>query len=169
MTYNVDWSRVKGYQPENGFNPMMWQEADPRHLGMFEFAQYFDVEAIDDNGDTVTRRQCFKMTAVSSSITSAMLVIGMNRITPQNIDEFFARCTTYYNIVGDPLRKVNPTTDEYEDYRWTYSDLQDHIGLSSNASTMNKTEFRRHMASIQEDRAVRATREARRNAEASNA
>ena len=140
MTYNIDWSKVE----DRG--TAVWHDADPNTGGFFEFTRY-----IDRDGERVFQ----VMNAITNSICTTMMVIGMNEVNERNIDEFYTRCMMYYNACGDPLRRRTPVgvdEDRFEmhDYRWTYTDLVAHLGLHTNASILTMAAFKRHLMDIVE-------------------
>lgn len=76
---------------------------------------------------------------VTNALIWATLGVGMNRITEDNAEKFASRLAALQAVHGADLK-----TDTGPIYI-TSRDVEDHIGLSTNASNMNDAQFARKL------------------------
>tara|TARA_B100000768_G_scaffold164044_1_gene165706 strand:+ start:445 stop:831 length:387 start_codon:yes stop_codon:yes gene_type:complete len=104
----------------------------------------WDLTAVKDH-----RAVCFKdhyednikgdMKSGSYQLIELTMIVGINKITEANHDEFFTRLTMYENVRGLSLWT---TDDDGKRHSVLTADLvKDHIGLRTNASPKTKVQF----------------------------
>lgn len=78
-----------------------------------------------------------------TALVHSFLVIGINKVTKDNIDELYERLQRYENIFGPLLMTANkkPVTIRK-------SDLRKWIGLSTNIAPLPDAKFDRHIRKI---------------------
>lgn len=82
----------------------------------------------------------------------ATIPIGVNRITEENAEEVFRRLSIWEQTTG-PMRSQRNEDDTYEDVYFTPEEVKRRIGLSTNASTRTKAEFKKTCFKVLEERA----------------
>jgi len=75
------------------------------------------------------------MCAVTESLIYATMFIGINEITKKNYLQFFARIKIYEKVQG-ALRSKG-----MKDIYYTLEEIEQHIGLGTNASTLTNRGF----------------------------
>ena len=83
---------------------------------------------------------------VTNALIWTTMVIGMGRITKENAHEFFARTDTVQQATGQLCYAVDE--GEMNPYMITHADIVRRIGLGTNASSMTKTQFFKHVERI---------------------
>ena len=86
---------------------------------------------------------------VTNALIWTTMVIGMGRISADNVDEFFARVDTAQKATGQ-LCYATDEQGEMSPYMITHADIVRRIGLGTNASSMTKTQFFKHVEKISE-------------------
>ncbi len=71
----------------------------------------------------------------------ATMYIGMDKITPDNASEFYARLTVYNDVIGNIWNMTKGKDDKLHAFFPTFDQLKLWIGLKTNASTMTKACF----------------------------
>jgi hypothetical protein len=84
---------------------------------------------------------------VTNALIWASMSVGIREITEENLPEYYARIHTWESLKGAFLRHRNPVTKQTEDRPITIDDLRKRIGLWTNASTMNRTEWLKNFTS----------------------
>lgn len=87
--------------------------------------------------------------------------VGMNRITEENVDEFYVRMMMVTQMHGKPLVEWDEAKGKHVDRDVTYAEVRRRIGLTTNASTLTKAQFRKRFVDHFE---MEATRERNRQA-----
>jgi hypothetical protein len=78
------------------------------------------------------------------------MAVGMGEITKQNAPEFFRRVAMIQKIYGPALTYLDPLDDSKNEIFITFEDIENHIGLKTNVSTLSKTEFNKKALEILE-------------------
>lgn len=95
---------------------------------------------------------------ITNALIWTTMVIGMNEITVDNADEFFARVDTVQKATGQLAYQqiIKPDTGEaWVPYFITHEDIVRRVGLHTNASRLTKTKFFQHVERISEYNARR--------------
>lgn len=95
-------------------------------------------ELIDDNNWGVT-----------NALIWTTMIVGLNSITTDNVDEFFARVETVQQATGQLCHAQNEN-GEWNPYMITHADIVRRIGLGTNADRLTKTQFFKHVEKISE-------------------
>jgi len=90
----------------------------------------FDSVFVDTDG------QKKRLNYVTSTLIWATMIIGVSEITKKNVDHFFFRLHAWEKINGSFLLDKNGNQNYIK-----YDDVKQHIGLSTNASTMSNLKF----------------------------
>lgn len=85
--------------------------------------------------------------SVTNALIWTTMIIGMNSITSDNSNEFFARVDTVQQATGELCHVANEK-GEWNPYMITHADIVRRIGLGTNSSTMTKTQFYKHVEKI---------------------
>lgn len=116
----------------------LWETLTEEQIQMpmipFEVRRNFGV----GENDTVKRLSWVTVTLILRTMN-----IGMNEITQKNRDEFAQRLYIYERIAGASLH--NP---DWTPRPLTWADVNRHVGLVTNASTMSRRQFEKHMIDI---------------------
>ena len=86
---------------------------------------------------------------ITNALIWTTMVIGMGRISAENADEFFARVDTVQKATGQLCYAVDEQ-NEMAPYMITHADIVRRIGLGTNASSMTKAQFFKHVEKISE-------------------
>ncbi|WP_193175250.1 hypothetical protein [Oricola nitratireducens] len=78
---------------------------------------------------------------VTEALVSHSVVCGFNEITERNALEISRRIATYERNKSPSLARRNPDTRKIERVYLTFEDVWNHVGLSTNASTISLKEF----------------------------
>ena len=92
-----------------------------------------DPKAPDDRGED-------RLNPVTEVLIFRAMTVGMPVITQANYVEFYLRCRTATEVFGLPLYRHNEG-EGFEKYDVTLDDVEAHIGLSTNASTIKLRDF----------------------------
>lgn len=76
---------------------------------------------------------------ITESIIFATMSVGINHITEDNAHEFFVRSGATSAVYGEPLRGWEDGNLIRRNY--TFEEIKQHIGLSTNASVLSLKEF----------------------------
>jgi len=97
-------------------------------------------------------------------ITNALIWIsmstGIREITEEKIPEIYARIRTWEDIVGPMLHGKDTETGEIVDRHIEVADLVKRIGLTTNASSMTRAEWRKNLGAYFDREANRLKRDA---------
>lgn len=72
---------------------------------------------------------------VTDAVIYMTMLVGINEITDENAEEFFARVSLNEKLFGAALTKGG------KERPLTLEDIRGHIGLRTNAATMTRTQF----------------------------
>lgn len=86
---------------------------------------------------------------VTNALIWTTMIIGMNSITSDNSNEFFARVDTVQKATGELCNAANEN-GEWNPYTITHADIVRRIGLGTNADHLTKTQFFKHVERISE-------------------
>lgn len=91
---------------------------------------------------------------ITNQLFWATMTIGINTITEANAREFAERLAVYEGAFGAFLRKFD---DDFNpvDRPITYADIHRRVGLTTNASTLTVTAFRKRVMTRLEEEAKR--------------
>jgi hypothetical protein len=78
-----------------------------------------------------------RLNPVTQTIVFATMNVGMPRITEKNADVFFARVRLWEKLMGAGTHDAH-----LNEILVSASDVREHIGLFTNASSMTNTQFR---------------------------
>jgi hypothetical protein len=67
--------------------------------------------------------------------------VGIGRITEENAPEFYARLKMWEAIVGDLFQRRNTETGKWEYVGVSFDDVKKRIGLSTNVTTISRSEW----------------------------
>lgn len=84
------------------------------------------------------------MDATTESIIWYTMLIGMPSITEDNAVEFYKRVAFYEKLFGSNVYHIDENNNRVSDYI-TIDDINKHIGLRTNASTITATKYRNHI------------------------
>lgn len=87
------------------------------------------------------------------ALTWATVLIGINEITAENADEFFARVSFHERVLGTFRKRYNET--DMEDFYLTADEVRLGIGLSTNAARLTKSQFIKGVWETHERRTAR--------------
>ena len=82
------------------------------------------------------------------------MTVGMGEITKQNAPEFFRRVAIIQKIYGPALTYRDPLDGSKNEIFITFEDIENHIGLKTNVSTLSKTEFNKKALNMLENDAM---------------
>jgi len=85
-----------------------------------------------------------RLNPVTEALVFATMSVGINRITDKNVYDFYLRSIVAADIYGMPLTFWN--ADERETRNFHLEEIKQHIGLSTNASTLTTNQFMKKMA-----------------------
>ena len=85
---------------------------------------------------------------------------GIREITEENIPEIYARIRTWEDIVGPMLHGKDTETGEIVDRHIEVADLVKRIGLTTNASSKTRAEWRKNLGEHFDQEANRLKRQA---------
>lgn len=80
---------------------------------------------------------------VAEQLAFVTMVIGIPEITAKNAEKFAQRLSLYQRITG-PLIRYGDGTKAYI----TLEDVQQHIGMATNASALSDAKFAKHMVDV---------------------
>lgn len=80
---------------------------------------------------------------VAEQLAFVTMVIGMREITDKNAEKFAQRLSLYQRITG-PLIRFGDGTKAYI----TLEDVEQHIGMATNASALTDAQFAKHMVEV---------------------
>jgi hypothetical protein len=70
------------------------------------------------------------------------MAVGIGEITEDTVEEFYNRSRLYTQFFGGSIRSYNEETEKYESRPFTATEINDHIGLSTNVSYETGNEWR---------------------------
>ena len=76
---------------------------------------------------------------VQYTLNHLTMIVGMNKITEQNWEEFYARCVVLEKLNGAYMRRSMKSG--LKDRPITVEDVKRWIGMQTNASTMTRAQF----------------------------
>lgn len=83
---------------------------------------------------------------ILNPITDALIwhtmAVGIGQITEDTVEEFYNRSRLYTQFFGGFVRSYNEETEKYESRPFTATEINDHIGLSTNVSYESPSEWR---------------------------
>ena len=82
---------------------------------------------------------------VTNALIWVSMSVGLSEITEENLPEYYARLAMWQDLAGDLGHVKDATTGKWKSGRITQSDLRKRIGLSTNASTMTRTQWRKNL------------------------
>lgn len=103
------------------------------------------------------------LSATTEVLLFVTMSIGMHEITRGNCEEFFRRVMLYEEVYR-PLRK-NP---DGEGVYFSFKEIEDHIGLLTNAAPFSKAKFKGVVLEALEQKAKRRVRATERRQQAKN-
>jgi hypothetical protein len=116
----------------------------------FESLIYYKKDGGDD----------FYVRPLAEALIWATMLIGMNRITEGNYEEFFERVATYEHLNGPWLRQTDRRfKNGLKDRHITLADIEKHIGLETNASTVSRRQWNTRVAKNALERSLKAAEE----------
>lgn len=80
-----------------------------------------------------------RLNPVTEAIVFATMAVGINRITEKNVYDFYLRSVVAAEVYGMPLTFW--TADEQETRNFHLSEIKQHIGVSTNASSLTTNQF----------------------------
>jgi hypothetical protein len=89
----------------------------------------------DDVHEEDKERTSHKLNPVTEVLIFATMAVGINEITKENSDEFYARLNFVEKIDGPSLIKNG------EPANISFEDVNSHIGLTTNASEITRSKF----------------------------
>ena len=84
---------------------------------------------------------------ITNALIWTTMIVGLNGITKSNVDEFFARVDTVQKATGELVNRPNEEGN-WQPYLMTHADIVRRIGLGTNADTLTKGEFFKHVKKI---------------------
>lgn len=108
----------------------------------------WDISEVEDFEDLYEEVKGEKeLNMVTSTIIHITVAIGMNRITTENVKNFYIRCKQMEVAYG--MKGFILVTDDWTTRNPTLPELQAHIGLRTNADTITNrkwgSELKRHV------------------------
>lgn len=93
--------------------------------------------------------------SITHALIWATMAIGMNRITKRNAGEFFARVDTLQRATGNLVTIDTAIADESHPDKWvpyliSEEDIFRRVGLGTNADSLTKARFFKHIENISE-------------------
>jgi hypothetical protein len=85
------------------------------------------------------------------AVIFTLMGIGINEITPKNIDQVYARVYAWENTIGPMRRYVDTETDEIVEKPFTREELESWTGIYTNVSLDTKAQFRKKLTRYLED------------------
>lgn len=110
-----------------------------------KIANYEDlcwVEIPQENGEDPK----YRINPVTDALIWTTLIVGVPKITEKNVDEFHRRVRMFEHVCGPVLTKNCGTPSPL-----TREQIEQHIGLSTNADTCTVTQFNKKVAKWVED------------------
>ena len=97
-------------------------------------------DEVDEDG-----KETFSINPVTRALTFHAMSIGMREITKKNWKEFFIRVAAYEAVEGASLHKPGASYPAIP-RPITKEDVVNHIGLATNVTTRNASEFHKILA-----------------------
>jgi hypothetical protein len=88
------------------------------------------------------------MSAITHSLIFSTIGIGINKITSENIYDFYNRSILIANVYGMPLNEF-PEDGDIIRRNYTFEEIEQHIGLWTNASNISDKDFMKNMVKAQ--------------------
>jgi hypothetical protein len=99
---------------------------------------------------------------ITNALIWGSMSTGIREITEENIPEIYARFRVWEGIVGAMLHGKDTETGEIVDRHIEVADLVKRIGLTTNASSMTRAEWRKGIANYLDREANEHKRDAER-------
>lgn len=80
------------------------------------------------------------MNPITHSLIFATISVGISEITQDNVAEFYNRTILTANVYGEPINEF-PEEGGIVRRNYTFEEVKQHIGLSTNASHYSDKEF----------------------------
>ena len=109
-------------------------------------ALHWDLTKIVGEDATATEDAC----VITDALIWATMHVGLNQITDENIEKFATRLTVWERTVGASVINADGTPAYI-----TFIELQQRIGLATNASALTDAAFRKKVMSHLEEQAQR--------------
>jgi hypothetical protein len=103
-------------------------------------ALHWNIERCNDFESLKSDSEWFK----TEALIWTTMIIGINQITEKTADEFYRRV----KLIEKGTGRLAATKEG--DYWFTKEDITRRIGLGTNATSMNKTEFNKHLLKLME-------------------
>lgn len=71
----------------------------------------------------------------------ATMEVGIGQLTEASLQEFWVRLSIMERMFGAHLRQKDPVTGEWTPKYYTYDEVKQHIGLSTNVSYVSPTKW----------------------------
>ena len=98
------------------------------------------------NREAVTLDADGNLSDMTTALIFATMPVGIGTITARNAEKFFARLDAYQRARGGLLRYSVEGPERWRVVNATLDTVRDHIGLSTNASTLTDAAFKRWLA-----------------------
>jgi len=82
-----------------------------------------------------------KIHPVTNYLIWSSLLTGISSITKANVDEVFRRIAVLQKLEGAQIQYVDPISNDWIEIYLTRQDIENHIGLWTNASYLTATQF----------------------------
>lgn len=137
---------------EDGFGKVAPQDIDPGHedpYWVLEEGEYR--HATDDEimaareGEPAVYQRTYRLNGMTETLIWTSIPVGIPKITEENVDEFFRRVQ---EIEKDGALMYSPDGPSY----FTKEDIERHIGLRTNVTTVTKRTFDAKMRRKEKDR-----------------
>ena len=100
-------------------------------------------------------RECWH--PVTEALVWSLLGIGMDNITSDNVDEVYTRLEMYGHVYGNSVL----TTSDGKGRGLTYEEIAQHIGMTTNMTTLTKVKFKNRLSNKIRESATRKTEKAK--------
>jgi hypothetical protein len=84
-----------------------------------------------------------KIHPVTNYLIWSSLLTGISSITKANVDEVFRRIAVLQKLEGAQIQYVDPISNDWIEIYLTRQDIENHIGLWTNASYLTDAQFNR--------------------------
>ena len=102
---------------------------------------WMDTGKTDENGTPYRR-----LRATTDALIWATQSLGMDRINEKTYERFHKRLTEYTNVTGKyMMQRWDETGESFQDINPTLEDIQQHIGLYTNAPNMTQKQWKNHL------------------------
>ena len=82
-----------------------------------------------------------KIHPVTNYLIWSSLLTGISSITEKNVDEVFRRIAVLQKLEGSEIRYVDSISNDWVEIYLTKKDIENHIGLWTNATTLTAAQF----------------------------